>query len=49
MVIRAGDCARQSVIVSPLFVLVRFWQRVRPLSLRTQKVTKKLLPTAVSM
>jgi hypothetical protein len=34
----AGDCARQSVIVSP--VLVRFWQRARLLSLLTQKVTK---------
>jgi hypothetical protein len=41
MVIRADDGARQSVIVSPLFVLVRFLQRARPLSLLTQKVIKK--------
>jgi len=40
VVMWAGDCARQSVIVSP--VLVRFWQRARLLSLLTQKVTKKL-------
>jgi hypothetical protein len=36
---RADDCARQSVIVSP--VLVRFWQLARRLSLLTQKVIKK--------
>ena len=49
MVIWAGDCARQSVIVSPLFVLVRFWQRVRLLSLLIQKVIKKTPPTPMAM
>ena len=44
VVMRAGDCARQSVIVSPLFVFVCFWQRARPLSPLTQKVIKKHPP-----
>ena len=47
MVMRAGDCARQSVIISP--VLVCFWQRVRLLSLLTQKVIKNATPTLLAM
>jgi len=43
VVLWAGDCARQSVIVSP--VLVCSWQRVRPPSLLTQKVAKNRPPT----
>jgi hypothetical protein len=44
VVMRADDGARQSVIVSPLFVPVCFSQRARPLSLLTQKVIKKTHP-----
>ena len=43
VVMRADDCARQSVIVSP--VPVCFSQRARPLSLLTQKVIKKRTPS----
>jgi hypothetical protein len=49
VVMWAGDCARQSVIVSPLFVPVCFWQRVRPLSLLTQKVIKKRTSTILAV
>ncbi len=44
VVLRAEDGARQSVIVSPLFVPVCFSQRARPLSRLTQKVIKKRTP-----
>jgi hypothetical protein len=44
VVIGADDGARQSVIVSPCLVRVRFWQRLRPRALLQQKVIKEHNP-----
>ena len=41
MVIRAGDCALQSLIASPLFVPVLFCQRLRLLPLFAKEAIKK--------
>jgi hypothetical protein len=38
---RAGDCALGSLIASPLFLPVLFWQYARPLPLLAQEATKK--------
>jgi len=41
---RAGDCARQSLIASPLFLSVRIWQLGKPLPLLAKEATKKYSP-----
>jgi hypothetical protein len=41
VIMRAGDCALGSLIASPLFLPVLFWQYARPLPLLAQEATKK--------
>jgi hypothetical protein len=41
VMMRAGDCALGSLIASPLFLPVLFWQYARPLPLLAQEATKK--------
>jgi hypothetical protein len=44
MGMRAGDCARQSLIASPLFLSVRVWQLEKLLPLLAKEATKKYSP-----
>jgi hypothetical protein len=44
MGMRAGDCARQSLIASPLFLSVRVWQLEKLLLLLAKEATKKYSP-----
>src|SRR5215471_14212261 len=39
---RTGDCARQSLIASPLFLSGRIWQPGKPLPLLAKEATKNM-------
>jgi len=49
VVMRAGDCARQSLVASPLFLSVRVWQLKKPLQLLVKEATKNTVLSLLTL